>query len=73
MNVIVDCGAVPVLVKHLQSPPASDGDDAPSPYDHEVEKGSAFALGLLAVKVIQFMPFCYSFLSFSIYFFSFGD
>uniref|UniRef100_A0A2N9HAM4 BTB domain-containing protein n=1 Tax=Fagus sylvatica TaxID=28930 RepID=A0A2N9HAM4_FAGSY len=51
VNVIVEGGAVPALVKHLQAPPASsEGDRSPKPYEHEVEKGSAFALGLLAVK-----------------------
>ncbi|XP_010255973.1 PREDICTED: ARM REPEAT PROTEIN INTERACTING WITH ABF2-like isoform X2 [Nelumbo nucifera] len=51
VNVIVDGGAVPALVKHLQSPPHSiEGDAGPKPFEHEVEKGSAFALGFLAVK-----------------------
>ncbi|KAH7522347.1 hypothetical protein FEM48_Zijuj07G0128700 [Ziziphus jujuba var. spinosa] len=50
VNVIVEGGAVPALVKHLQAPPFADGDHVPKPYEHEVEKGSAFALGLLAVK-----------------------
>ncbi|EOY05612.1 PREDICTED: ARM REPEAT PROTEIN INTERACTING WITH ABF2 isoform X2 [Theobroma cacao] len=50
VNVIVEGGAVPALVKHLQAPPCSDGDRSPKPFEHEVEKGSAFALGLLAVK-----------------------
>lgn len=44
---IVELGAVPFLVKHLEVPP--EGDDL-KPYEHEVEKASAFALGLLAVK-----------------------
>lgn len=52
VNVIVDGGAVPALVKHLQAPPSSDADHDQRPFEHEVEKGSAFALGLLAVKVI---------------------
>ncbi|PPD74570.1 hypothetical protein GOBAR_DD28503 [Gossypium barbadense] len=51
VNVIVEGGAVPALVKHLQAPPCEDGDRSPKPFEHEVEKGSAFALGLLAVKV----------------------
>jgi hypothetical protein len=51
VNVIVEGGAVPALVKHLQPPPSTEGDRSPKPYEHEVEKGSAFALGLLAVKV----------------------
>ncbi|KAM0954172.1 putative chromatin remodeling & transcription regulator BTB-POZ family [Dioscorea sansibarensis] len=53
VNVIVDGGAVPALVKHLQEPPLliRDGSAAEQrPFEHEVEKGSAFALGLLAVK-----------------------
>lgn len=51
MNVIVEGGALPVLVKHLQAPPTEEDDRGMRPYEHEVEKGSAFALGLLAVKV----------------------
>ncbi|XP_059660501.1 ARM REPEAT PROTEIN INTERACTING WITH ABF2-like [Cornus florida] len=51
VNLIVDCGAVPALVRHLQEPPPSrEGDSGSKPYEHEVEKGSAFTLGLLAVK-----------------------
>ncbi|CAN6811782.1 unnamed protein product [Brassica oleracea] len=50
VNVIVDGGAVPALTTHLQPPPCSDGDLAHKPFEHEVEKGSAFALGLLAIK-----------------------
>ncbi|KAE8722614.1 ARM REPEAT PROTEIN INTERACTING WITH ABF2 [Hibiscus syriacus] len=50
VNVIVEGGAVPALVKHLQAPPCDYGDLSPKPLEHEVEKGSAFALGLLAVK-----------------------
>lgn len=52
MNVIVEGGAVPALVKHLQAPTSGEVDPNPKPFEHEVEKGSAFALGLLAVKVI---------------------
>ncbi|KAL5864026.1 hypothetical protein ACOSQ3_001540 [Xanthoceras sorbifolium] len=48
VSLIVDNGAVPALVRHLQAPPALN--DAHIPYEHEVEKGSAFALGLLAVQ-----------------------
>lgn len=51
VNVIVDCGAVPALVMHLQAPLALREDTDPRPYEHEVEKGSAFTLGLLAIKV----------------------
>ncbi|XP_060181349.1 ARM REPEAT PROTEIN INTERACTING WITH ABF2-like isoform X1 [Lycium barbarum] len=51
VNVIVDCGAVPALVKHLQPPPhGGEGEGSYMPYEHEVEKGSAFTLGLLAIK-----------------------
>ncbi|XP_038906693.1 ARM REPEAT PROTEIN INTERACTING WITH ABF2 [Benincasa hispida] len=50
VNVIVEGGAVPALVKHLQAPPTVEGDRSLKPFEHEVEKGSAFALGLLAVK-----------------------
>ncbi|KAG8370723.1 hypothetical protein BUALT_Bualt13G0013000 [Buddleja alternifolia] len=50
VNVIVDCAAVPSLVRHLQAPLAREGDSGPRPYEHEVEKGSAFTLGLLAIK-----------------------
>ncbi|XVF28901.1 hypothetical protein REPUB_Repub15cG0072700 [Reevesia pubescens] len=50
VNMIVEVGAVPALVKHLQEPPCEDGDRSPKPFEHEVEKGSAFTLGLLAVK-----------------------
>ncbi|KAL3531345.1 hypothetical protein ACH5RR_010667 [Cinchona calisaya] len=52
VNVIVDCGAVSALVRHLQAPPPlrDGGDGGPRPYEHEVEKGSAFTLGLLAIK-----------------------
>lgn len=52
MNAIVDGGAVPALVRHLQAPPVEAGGSCNRPFEHEVEKGSAFALGLLAVKVI---------------------
>ena len=51
MSLIVDNGAVPALVRHLRAPPPLS--DAHIPYEHEVEKGSAFALGLLAIKVIK--------------------
>lgn len=50
---IVDCGAVPALVRHLQAPLVAEmeGGGARVALEHEVEKGSAFTLGLLAVKV----------------------
>ncbi|CAA0816715.1 ARM REPEAT PROTEIN INTERACTING WITH ABF2 [Striga hermonthica] len=51
VNVIVDCGAVPVLVKHLQAPAfVREREGALRLYEHEVEKGSAFTLGLLSIK-----------------------
>ena len=54
MDIIVESGAVPALVKHLQVPAdVREGDSDLRLYEHEVEKGSAFALGLLAVKVIR--------------------
>ncbi len=66
MDMIVECGAVPALVKHLQAPEGvREGDSALRPYEHEVEKGSAFALGLLAVKVnrnYSFLVFVNAFL-----------
>ncbi|KAK4767277.1 hypothetical protein SAY87_023675 [Trapa incisa] len=50
VNLIVEGGAVPALVNHLLAPPSRESDRTAKPYEHEVEKGSAFALGLLAVK-----------------------
>ncbi|KAK4355523.1 hypothetical protein RND71_024494 [Anisodus tanguticus] len=51
VNVIVDCGAVSALVQHLQAPPyVSEGEGSQIPLEHDVEKGSAFTLGLLAIK-----------------------
>ena len=53
VSLIVECGAVPALVRHLQAPPPlREGDSTSNPYEHEVEKGCAFTLGLLAVKVM---------------------
>lgn len=51
MNMIVDGGAVPALVRQLQAPPVADMGRAQVAFEHEVEKGCAFVLGLLAVKV----------------------
>lgn len=52
---IVDSQVVPALVRHLKSPPPLvAGDSSPIPFEHEVEKGCALALGLLAVVVINF-------------------
>ncbi|KAM1001479.1 hypothetical protein ACFX15_007654 [Malus domestica] len=51
VDIVVDCGAVPALVKHLQAPPpATDGRKSPIPYEHEVEKYCAYALGFIAIK-----------------------
>ncbi|KAL9274150.1 ARM REPEAT PROTEIN INTERACTING WITH ABF2-like protein [Drosera capensis] len=48
---IVEQGAVEVLVKYLKEPPMkAEEETTMKQYEHEVEKGSAFALGLLAVK-----------------------
>ncbi|XP_030548137.2 ARM REPEAT PROTEIN INTERACTING WITH ABF2 isoform X2 [Rhodamnia argentea] len=49
-SLLVEGGVVPALVKHLQAPPSAEGDRGARPYEHEVEKGCAFALGHLAVK-----------------------
>jgi hypothetical protein len=55
VNAIVEGGAVPALVRHLEEPAsaaaAGQEDQQLRPFEHEVEKGAAFALGLLAVKV----------------------
>ncbi|XLR19029.1 hypothetical protein S83_046941, partial [Arachis hypogaea] len=52
VNMIVEGGAILALVQHLQAPPVTEEDLVQKllPFEHEVEKGSAFALGLLAVK-----------------------
>ncbi|KAH1063501.1 hypothetical protein J1N35_028488 [Gossypium stocksii] len=49
VNLIVECGAVPALVKQIQTPPLLAESD-PIPFEYEVEKVCAFALGLIAVK-----------------------
>ncbi|PVH62425.1 hypothetical protein PAHAL_3G289300 [Panicum hallii] len=52
VNAIVEGGAVPALVRHLEEPAsaaaAGQEDQQLRPFEHEVEKGAAFALGLLA-------------------------
>ena len=49
---IVESGAVPALVPHLQVSQSQEDDvTGPMLYEHEVEKRSAFTLGLLAIKV----------------------
>lgn len=50
VNLIVESGAVRALVRHLQAPQWKDDVEEPRPLEHEVEKGSAFTLGLLAIK-----------------------
>ncbi|XP_074579669.1 ARM REPEAT PROTEIN INTERACTING WITH ABF2-like [Curcuma longa] len=50
VNTIVEGGAVSALVKHLQEPPDVGSGGGDGVFEHEVEEGSAFALGLLAVK-----------------------
>lgn len=52
MDVIVEGGAVPLLVRHLQAPPYDDGDESQKPFEHGVEKGSAYALAYIAIKVL---------------------
>nr|XP_004493669.1 ARM REPEAT PROTEIN INTERACTING WITH ABF2-like isoform X1 [Cicer arietinum] len=52
VDILVDCGAVPVLTKVLQTAGTVTGDsdcDAFT-YQYDVEKESAFVLGLLSVK-----------------------
>lgn len=56
VDILVDCGAVPVLTKVLQTAGTVTGDsdcDAFT-YQYDVEKESAFVLGLLSVKVITY-------------------
>lgn len=49
VGLLVEEGAVGVLVKHLQAPNSEDADGS-IPYECEVEKEAAFAIGLLAEK-----------------------
>ncbi|KAG8473921.1 hypothetical protein CXB51_033676 [Gossypium anomalum] len=49
VDLIVECGAVPALVKQIQTPPLLAESD-PIPFEYEVEKACALALGLIAVK-----------------------
>ncbi|KAE8703724.1 ARM REPEAT PROTEIN INTERACTING WITH ABF2 [Hibiscus syriacus] len=49
VDVMVECGVVPALLKHIQTPTLLAKSDL-KPFDYEVEKSSAFALGLLAFK-----------------------
>lgn len=60
MSVIIDAGAIPALIKHLHEPefvPDSEVHGGTRHFEYEVEKGSAIALGLLAVKVIDYFAF----------------
>nr|GFB59291.1 hypothetical protein [Tanacetum cinerariifolium] len=58
VNLLLGCGIVPALVKHLQEPQwpneAVIGFDefatCSRSLEHEVEKASAFTIGLLAIK-----------------------
>ncbi|XP_028753653.1 ARM REPEAT PROTEIN INTERACTING WITH ABF2-like [Neltuma alba] len=51
LNSMVDCGAVPALLKYLEAPePVREGDGVPKPYEHEVEKGCLLVLESLAFK-----------------------
>nr|XP_043637720.1 ARM REPEAT PROTEIN INTERACTING WITH ABF2-like [Erigeron canadensis] len=51
VSMFFEFGVVPALVQHLQEPQWPD-EVVPGlrPYEHEVEKASAFTLGLLAIK-----------------------
>ncbi|KAI7736556.1 hypothetical protein M8C21_015789, partial [Ambrosia artemisiifolia] len=49
VDIIVESGVVSALVLHLQAPEWKEVAEA-RPYEHEVEKRSAFTLGLLAIK-----------------------
>jgi hypothetical protein len=50
VKTLVDEGAIGALVPHLRAPIPVDKDGT-VPYEHEVEKYAAYALGLLATKV----------------------
>ncbi|PWA58122.1 ARM repeat protein interacting with ABF2 [Artemisia annua] len=60
VDLLVGSGIVPALVKHLQEPQWSNEDaigfdefvTRSRPLEHEVEKGSAFTIGLLAIKMM---------------------
>lgn len=45
VSLIVECGGVPALVRHLQAPQCKE-------LEHQVESVSAFTLGLLTKHVI---------------------
>lgn len=51
MDEMVQHGAVPALVKHLQAPPSGKGDKCAKFFQHKVETTSAYALRWLAAKV----------------------
>jgi len=76
VDVIVNCGAVPVLVEILETAGDCDADS----YKYDMEKECAFILGLLAVKVITLfflnnlnyvmIIFCNDSLIFQLYFYN---
>ncbi|KAI6683713.1 hypothetical protein NL676_029626 [Syzygium grande] len=47
---MVQNGAIPALVKHLQAPPSGKGDKCAKFFQHKVETTSAYALRWLAAK-----------------------
>ncbi|XP_076922483.1 uncharacterized protein LOC143584283 [Bidens hawaiensis] len=49
VDLIVESGAIPALVRHLQAPMWKEVAE-PRPYEHKVEKISASTLALLAIK-----------------------
>lgn len=57
VKTLVDEGAIAALVPHLRAPIPIDKDGT-VPYEHEVEKYAAYALGLLATKVWIHIIFC---------------
>lgn len=63
-TLIVELGAVPVLVKCLQEPGLLPNEAASGlrSYELEVEKESAITLGLLAIKVVIFLTIYVTFL-----------
>ncbi|CAN1766062.1 ARM REPEAT PROTEIN INTERACTING WITH ABF2, partial [Linum perenne] len=50
VDMIVDCGAIPALVKNLQTPPYANCDDELDLIQLEVEKACAFALALIGIQ-----------------------
>lgn len=60
-DTMVNCGAVPVLVRILQNAARDDADGVTDPYKYEVEKACAFILGFLAIKVIKLYYLLFSY------------